>query len=193
MGAYGIGDDSVVVAYDDMGGMVAARLVVMLRMLGRDAALLDGAVPDAFRRRRPVEAAAAFERALGAGMATGGRVDLVGAGAVHLVALGANAIEGGFAFGGIAVLGERGFVGLDDGFSVTALGCEQGAGAFAELGVLVHLHLDTLAEGERPGLDVALADGVEQEGEAVGGSDEGVAGDVADGGREAAPAGEKPF
>jgi thiosulfate/3-mercaptopyruvate sulfurtransferase len=42
MSAYGIGDDSVVVAYDDMGGMVAARLVVMLRMLGRDAALLDG-------------------------------------------------------------------------------------------------------------------------------------------------------
>ena len=44
------------------------------------AALLDGAVPDAFRRRRPVEAAAAFERALGAGVSTGGRVDLVGAG-----------------------------------------------------------------------------------------------------------------
>lgn len=42
MAGYGIGDDSVVVAYDDMGGMVAARLVVMLRMLGRDAALLDG-------------------------------------------------------------------------------------------------------------------------------------------------------
>lgn len=42
MGALGIGDDTVVVAYDDTGGMTAGRLVVMLRMLGRDAALLDG-------------------------------------------------------------------------------------------------------------------------------------------------------
>ena len=42
MSGYGIGDDTVVVAYDDQGGMVAARLVVMLRMLGREAALLDG-------------------------------------------------------------------------------------------------------------------------------------------------------
>lgn len=38
----GIGDDSVVVAYDDTGGITAARLVVMLRMLGCDAALLTG-------------------------------------------------------------------------------------------------------------------------------------------------------
>ncbi len=42
MGALGIGDDTVVVAYDDTGGMTAGRLVVMLRMLGHDAALLDG-------------------------------------------------------------------------------------------------------------------------------------------------------
>lgn len=42
MGALGIGDDTMVVAYDDTGGMTAGRLVVMLRMLGRDAALLDG-------------------------------------------------------------------------------------------------------------------------------------------------------
>lgn len=41
MGALGIGDHSVVVAYDDTG-LTAARLVVMLRMLGRDAAVLDG-------------------------------------------------------------------------------------------------------------------------------------------------------
>ncbi|MEI8241542.1 MAG: rhodanese-like domain-containing protein, partial [Actinomycetota bacterium] len=34
--------DTIVVAYDDVGGGVAGRLVVMLRLLGRDAALLDG-------------------------------------------------------------------------------------------------------------------------------------------------------
>lgn len=38
----GISDDSLVVAYDDAGGMAASRLVWLLRMLGMDAALLDG-------------------------------------------------------------------------------------------------------------------------------------------------------
>ena len=42
MAELGIGDDTVVVAYDDTGGLPAGRLVVMLRMLGREAALLDG-------------------------------------------------------------------------------------------------------------------------------------------------------
>jgi thiosulfate/3-mercaptopyruvate sulfurtransferase len=42
MGAIGIGDDDIVVAYDDAGGINAARMVWMLRALGRDAALLDG-------------------------------------------------------------------------------------------------------------------------------------------------------
>jgi thiosulfate/3-mercaptopyruvate sulfurtransferase len=42
MGEAGIGDHSTVVAYDDAGGVVAARLVWMLRALGADAALLDG-------------------------------------------------------------------------------------------------------------------------------------------------------
>lgn len=42
MGALGIGDETVVVAYDDTGGLTAGRLVVMLRMLGRPAAVLDG-------------------------------------------------------------------------------------------------------------------------------------------------------
>lgn len=42
MGALGIGDDDVVVAYDDAGGTMAARLVWMLRVTGRQAALLDG-------------------------------------------------------------------------------------------------------------------------------------------------------
>jgi len=42
MSQLGIGDQSIVVAYDDTGGLTAGRLVVMLRMLGRQAALLDG-------------------------------------------------------------------------------------------------------------------------------------------------------
>ncbi|MBJ7472455.1 MAG: sulfurtransferase [Solirubrobacteraceae bacterium] len=42
MGAVGIGDHATVVAYDDAGGVFAARLVWMLRTLGRDAALMDG-------------------------------------------------------------------------------------------------------------------------------------------------------
>jgi thiosulfate/3-mercaptopyruvate sulfurtransferase len=42
MAGLGVGDDDAVVAYDDAGGVVAARLVWMLRATGRDAALLDG-------------------------------------------------------------------------------------------------------------------------------------------------------
>lgn len=42
MSAIGVGDGSTVVAYDDTGGVTAGRLVVMLRMLGHDAAVLDG-------------------------------------------------------------------------------------------------------------------------------------------------------
>jgi thiosulfate/3-mercaptopyruvate sulfurtransferase len=42
MAALGIGDDSLVVAYDDGTGAWAGRLVWMLRTLGVDAALLDG-------------------------------------------------------------------------------------------------------------------------------------------------------
>ena len=38
----GVGDDDTVVAYDDAGGTVAARLVWLLRITGHDAALLDG-------------------------------------------------------------------------------------------------------------------------------------------------------
>jgi thiosulfate/3-mercaptopyruvate sulfurtransferase len=44
MGALGIGDGDTVVAYDDAGGINAARMVWMLRALGRDAALLDGGI-----------------------------------------------------------------------------------------------------------------------------------------------------
>ena len=42
MAAAGIGDDDQVVAYDDAGGLHAARLVWLLRVTGHDAALLDG-------------------------------------------------------------------------------------------------------------------------------------------------------
>ncbi len=42
MSALGIGDDTVVVGYDDSGGGTAGRLVWMLRVLGHPAALLDG-------------------------------------------------------------------------------------------------------------------------------------------------------
>lgn len=42
MAQSGIGDDDTVVAYDDAGGVIAARLVWMLRVTGHSAALLDG-------------------------------------------------------------------------------------------------------------------------------------------------------
>lgn len=44
MARLGIGDDDTVVAYDDAGGAIAARLVWMLRATGRDAAILDGGI-----------------------------------------------------------------------------------------------------------------------------------------------------
>jgi thiosulfate/3-mercaptopyruvate sulfurtransferase len=42
MGRLGIGNSTTVVAYDDAGGVIAARLVWMLRALGHPAALLEG-------------------------------------------------------------------------------------------------------------------------------------------------------
>ncbi|MEV6634134.1 sulfurtransferase [Actinoplanes sp. NPDC051470] len=42
MSALGVGDQDLVVAYDDSGGVMAARLVWMLRATGHEAALLDG-------------------------------------------------------------------------------------------------------------------------------------------------------
>jgi thiosulfate/3-mercaptopyruvate sulfurtransferase len=44
MGSLGIGDGHTVVAYDDAGGAMAARLVWMLRVTGHSAALLDGGI-----------------------------------------------------------------------------------------------------------------------------------------------------
>jgi len=42
MGRHGVGPDTVTVVYDDQSGLVAGRLVWMLRRLGHDAAVLDG-------------------------------------------------------------------------------------------------------------------------------------------------------
>ncbi|GIE33506.1 sulfurtransferase [Actinoplanes italicus] len=42
MSAAGINDQDQIIAYDDAGGVVASRLVWMLRATGHDAALLDG-------------------------------------------------------------------------------------------------------------------------------------------------------
>lgn len=42
MSACGVGDGTRVVVYDDLAGRVAGRMVWMLRVLGHDAALLDG-------------------------------------------------------------------------------------------------------------------------------------------------------
>lgn len=42
MAALGIADEDTVIAYDDAGGVIAGRLVWMLRVTGHEAALLDG-------------------------------------------------------------------------------------------------------------------------------------------------------
>jgi thiosulfate/3-mercaptopyruvate sulfurtransferase len=42
LAALGIGNGDAVVAYDDAGGVIAARLIWMLRAIGHDAGLLDG-------------------------------------------------------------------------------------------------------------------------------------------------------
>lgn len=47
MALSGIGDDTTVVAYDDVGGVMASRLVWMLRVTGHRAALLDGGIDTA--------------------------------------------------------------------------------------------------------------------------------------------------
>jgi thiosulfate/3-mercaptopyruvate sulfurtransferase len=44
MSSLGIGDDTTVIAYDDAGGVIAARLVWMLRALGHRAGLLEGGI-----------------------------------------------------------------------------------------------------------------------------------------------------
>jgi thiosulfate/3-mercaptopyruvate sulfurtransferase len=70
MGALGIGDDDTVVAYDDAGGVIAARLVWMLRVTGHEAALLDGGLA-AWDGDLEADSAAAVD--LGSGYRTKGR------------------------------------------------------------------------------------------------------------------------
>ena len=63
MGRAGIADGDTVVAYDDAGGTIAARLVWMLRVTGHGAALLDGGLaawPGALEREDAQPARTAF-------------------------------------------------------------------------------------------------------------------------------------
>lgn len=63
MAAAGIGDGDIVIGYDDAGGVVAARLVWMLRATGHEAALLDGglsAYAGELSRGEPVRPPAVF-------------------------------------------------------------------------------------------------------------------------------------
>lgn len=63
MAGLGISDDDVVVAYDDAGGVIAARLVWMLRATGHQAALLDGGIdgyPPPLSTDEPARAPARF-------------------------------------------------------------------------------------------------------------------------------------
>jgi len=57
VGALGLGSDSIIVAYDGLGLMSAARVWWMFRVFGHDAvAVLDGGLPKWLKEGRPVEA-----------------------------------------------------------------------------------------------------------------------------------------
>jgi thiosulfate/3-mercaptopyruvate sulfurtransferase len=63
MATLGVGDGDIVIAYDDAGGVMAARLVWMLRATGHEAALLDGgldAYPGELSTAEPHRPHAAF-------------------------------------------------------------------------------------------------------------------------------------
>lgn len=58
MGALGFGNDDLVVAYDDRGGAIAARLWWMLRDIGHDQVrVLDGGIPAWVAAGHPLESA----------------------------------------------------------------------------------------------------------------------------------------
>jgi thiosulfate/3-mercaptopyruvate sulfurtransferase len=64
MAEAGVGDTDSVVAYDDENGVIAARLVWMLRVTGHDAALLDGGLragEHPLETGQPARPRAAFE------------------------------------------------------------------------------------------------------------------------------------
>jgi thiosulfate/3-mercaptopyruvate sulfurtransferase len=63
MSQLGVADQDLVVAYDDSGGVMAARLVWMLRATGHEAALLDGglaAYPEELETEPPTRTPAVF-------------------------------------------------------------------------------------------------------------------------------------
>jgi thiosulfate/3-mercaptopyruvate sulfurtransferase len=63
MSALGISDQDLVIGYDDSGGVMAARLVWMLRATGHEAALLDGglsAYPGVLQKEGPSRPPAPF-------------------------------------------------------------------------------------------------------------------------------------
>ncbi len=63
VGALGLGSDSVIVAYDGLGLMSAARVWWMFRVFGHDAvAVLDGGLPKWIKEGRPVESGEAAPR-----------------------------------------------------------------------------------------------------------------------------------
>ncbi|MGV3732998.1 MAG: sulfurtransferase [Microcella sp.] len=71
--AAGVGDDATVVVYDDAGGVIAARLVWMLRTLGQSAAVLDGGLA-AWQQEHPEEALEAGEPAGAGGASPASRI-----------------------------------------------------------------------------------------------------------------------
>lgn len=83
LGRLGIPDDALVVAYDDAGGAVAARLWWMLRAIGQPAAVLDGGIA---AWTGPLETGPGAERPVVARTPvpwpTEGRVDADGAAAI---------------------------------------------------------------------------------------------------------------
>jgi thiosulfate/3-mercaptopyruvate sulfurtransferase len=96
MRAVGIHDDSVVVAYDDDGGATAARLVWLLRVCGRTAALLDGGIDSwqlPLSRVRPVITPGSFGLADWPLDAVVDAEDVAGAIREHAVVIDARAAE----------------------------------------------------------------------------------------------------
>lgn len=60
---WGVGDDTLLVAYDDAGGAFASRLWWMARWIGHDAVcVLDGGWPAWARARGPMETAPSMDR-----------------------------------------------------------------------------------------------------------------------------------
>lgn len=92
MAALGIGDADTVIAYDDAGGVIAARLVWMLRVTGHRAAVLDGGIA-AYPGELVAGAEAGGEAGAEAGVGAGAGV---GSGSGSAAAGGPASLGGGF-------------------------------------------------------------------------------------------------